>query len=142
MSEHTVPWRKFTTHLVINVLMLVALSIGYEAHAFAGPYAGAKTLSRNKGPGNEELVLDSTITILETPDTPEPILRATQDLASDFQKVLGRKPRLISREQDAGPVTILIGEQSKLPEDMHPANLTAPESFSQQRTGTRLVPAK
>jgi hypothetical protein len=56
-------------------------------------------------------------------------MAATQDLAGDFEKVMGKKPRIINRVEDAASVTILIGEQSNLPEDMRPAGLTDPESF-------------
>jgi hypothetical protein len=61
---------------------------------------------------------------------------ATQDLAGDFEKVLGKKPTIINRAEDATPVTILIGEQSNLPENLRPGGLTDPESFAISVTST------
>src|SRR6185437_11806535 len=76
------------------------------------------------------IVLDSTVTILETANAPVPIQKAAQDLASDFQKVMGKKPCIITSQAEAGPITILIGEQANIPEAMRNADLKAPESFS------------
>ena len=70
------------------------------------------------------------VTIFESFDEPNPIQQATEDLANDFQKVLGAKPRIVHHEQDAAPVTIAIGQQSKLPETLRPGESGAPESFS------------
>ena len=89
--------------------------------AFAGSQAIAK-------PG--VVVLDGTVTILQSPGEGTPLQHAAEDLATDFQTVTGKRPRMISRAQDAGAVTILIGERPKLPEAMRPAGVTAPESFS------------
>ncbi|MCL5006517.1 MAG: glycosyl hydrolase 115 family protein [Acidobacteria bacterium] len=76
------------------------------------------------------IVLNSAVTILESPEEPVPIQKAVDDLRTDFEKVMGKKPRIISREEDAGPVTILIGEKSELPEGMKLSGLDQPESFS------------
>ncbi len=76
------------------------------------------------------VVVDSKVTILEAADTPGPIQKATEDLRNDFEKVLGAKPRVVTSENDAGPITIMIGEQSEIPEAMRPAGVTDPESFS------------
>ncbi|MGB6431392.1 MAG: glycosyl hydrolase 115 family protein, partial [Candidatus Acidiferrales bacterium] len=75
-------------------------------------------------------MVDSKVTILEAADTPGPIQKATEDLRNDFEKVLGAKPRVVTSENDAGPITIMIGEQSEIPEAMRPAGVTDPESFS------------
>lgn len=78
------------------------------------------------------VTIDPTVTILEASDAQEPLQRAAEDLASDFEKVLGKKPRIVNREQDAGPTTIFIAEQSKLPRTISRATIGArgPESFS------------
>ncbi|MGB6199974.1 MAG: glycosyl hydrolase 115 family protein [Candidatus Acidiferrales bacterium] len=76
------------------------------------------------------VVIDSKVTILESADAAGPIQKATEDLRNDFQKVLGAKPRMVTSDADSGPVTIMIGEQSELPEAARPAGLTDPESFS------------
>jgi hypothetical protein len=58
-----------------------------------------------------------------------PIAEAARDLQGDFEKVFGKKPAIVHRREDASPVTVLIGEQSKLPEDLRPGGLSEPESF-------------
>jgi Glycosyl hydrolase family 115 len=83
-----------------------------------------------KAAGSGSVVLDSRVTILRSPDEPMPVRRAVEDLANDFAKVLGRRPRIVTRDADAGPMTILVGERSKLPQGMEPNGLTAPETFS------------
>src|SRR3989442_14936213 len=71
----------------------------------------------------------ATVTILLSSEEPGPIVEAAQDLQSDFAKVLGKKPRIVRHMEDAAPVTVLIGEESKLPEGLRSAGLTEPESF-------------
>ena len=75
-------------------------------------------------------MLDSRVTLLEAADEPAPVRRATEDLANDFYSVFGTRPRIVTRQADAGPMTILIGEPSRLPEPMRPNDLTTAESFS------------
>jgi hypothetical protein len=79
---------------------------------------------------DESVILDSTVTLLLGPEEPLPIVEAAQDLAGDFEKVLGKRPKIVHRREDAAPVTILIGYQSKLLEGLRRAGLTEPESFS------------
>ena len=76
------------------------------------------------------VVLNPNFTILESPHELEPIQQAAADLASDFQKVMGKAPRILTRREDAGPVTILIARQTEVPESMRTVSLTSPESFS------------
>src|SRR5579885_2924773 len=76
------------------------------------------------------IVIDANTTILQAPNEPEPVQHAVEDLANDFQRVMGKRPKIITRTEDAGPVTLLIGEVAKLPEALRPSGLTAPESFS------------
>ena len=83
-----------------------------------------------KGSGGGSVILDSKVTILESPDEPLPIRRAVEDLANDFQKVLGTAPRIVTHEEDAGAMIVLVGEQSKIPQAMRAGQLLAPESFS------------
>lgn len=78
----------------------------------------------------EPIILDSTLTILLGPQEPLAVEDAAKDLQSDFGKVLGKKPRIVRRLEDAAPVTILIGVASTLSEEVRPASLTQPESFS------------
>jgi hypothetical protein len=76
------------------------------------------------------VVVDSKVTILCSPDEPGAIREAANDLANDLQKVLGTKPRLVSRQEDSGPVTFLVGERAKIPESFRSAEAGAAESFS------------
>src|SRR5437763_1406337 len=76
------------------------------------------------------VVLNSAITILESADAPEPLQRAAQDLATDFEKVLGKKPRVVTREQDAALTTIFIAERSKVPDSLRHSSANDTELFS------------
>jgi hypothetical protein len=97
---------------------------------------GAPALAQAREAQDQAYVLDSRVTLLEVPDEAGPIRRATQDLAEDFYKVLGTRAKIVTRQQDAGPVTIVIGEQSKLPTAMQSNAAAAAESFSIQVANT------
>jgi hypothetical protein len=102
----------------------VALFLGCVLPAWSGPKPqAAKTIS------GASVLVDSTVTIFLGPDEPLPIVEVTQDLQGDFEKVFGKKPAIVHRTEDAAPVTILIGERSKLPEAFRPGGLSEPESF-------------
>src|SRR5690348_4945769 len=60
--------------------------------------------------------VDSSAVILIASKTPEPVEKATEDLRSDFAKVFGKKPRLVTKTEEAGPVTVVIGSINDLPE--------------------------
>ncbi|MBZ5516851.1 MAG: glycosyl hydrolase 115 family protein [Acidobacteriia bacterium] len=111
--------------IATKTLLLAALAAGCGAR----PLAGAQPQATKRAP-SELVVLDSAATILVGSDEPSPIVEASRDLASDFEKVLGKKPRIVHREEDAAPGTVAIVSQSKLLQGMRPADLTAPESFS------------
>jgi hypothetical protein len=102
------------------LLLLLAATCGKSALAQS---VAAKT-------GSNSFIIDSRVTILRSPDAPIAIQDAVKDLAADFEKVLGASPKIVSREEDAGSEMIVVGEISKIPEAMRPANLTAAESFS------------
>jgi hypothetical protein len=73
------------------------------------------------------ITLDGDATILVDSQQPVPVQRAAQDLASDMQKVFGHAPRIVSTEQEAGPVSIVLGDEaSGAPADHD----SAPEAFS------------
>ncbi len=76
------------------------------------------------------IILNSETTILLSPGEPGPVAEAAKDLASDMSKVFGKVPKIVGRVEDAGPVIIEIGEQSKLPESLRPTGLDKPESFA------------
>jgi hypothetical protein len=70
------------------------------------------------------LVIRPGVVLVVSSDEPGPVQKAAEDLASDFEKVLGTKPAIVHREQDAGASAIVIGGVSR------PSGLTGPESFS------------
>lgn len=107
------------------MLLVGAVSIGCVPKRLAG----ADSQPVQKSPG-DSVIVHSNAVILVGLDEPLPIVQAVRDLAGDFEKVLGRKPRVINREEGAAPVTIWIGEKSKLPEALRPQGLEEPESFS------------
>jgi hypothetical protein len=76
------------------------------------------------------MLLDATTTILIGADELPPVAEAAEDLASDFEKVLGQKPRIVHRREDAGPATVVIGYRSTLLEGIRTASSGSPESFS------------
>ncbi len=92
--------------------------------------AGASTTQATKKDPQESIIIDSTVTLLLAPDEPQPLEAAAEDLQSDFAKVLGNKPQIVHSADAAGPVTVWIGEISKLPESLRPVGLSKPESFS------------
>jgi len=66
------------------------------------------TASARSTGGIAPLVLDSTTTIVLGAGQPGPVMEAANDLASDFEKVVGRKPRIVSRREDASGPAIVI----------------------------------
>src|SRR5437763_2494518 len=116
---------------------IVAVSgLAYACATFALPDSSSgspQTTAHNEHPQSGRagaVVLDSAITILESADAPEALERAAQDLATDFEKVLGKKPRVVTREQDTGPTTIFIAERSKVPDSLRHSSANDTELFS------------
>lgn len=117
----------------IERLIFAVLVCGCSLSALADPQSLAKnpdSLASSHRSKQTTVVLNSTITILQNLDEPEALQKAVKDLASDLEAVLGKPPKIVSRKEDAGALTILAGEQSKLPEALRPAGLTGAESFS------------
>jgi hypothetical protein len=81
------------------------------------------------------VVLDSEVSIVVAPDEPLPVQEAARDLADDFEKVLGSKPRISTGMQGGAGEVVLIGEKAKLPQAAQPAGVAEPESFSIAITG-------
>ncbi|MGE5326301.1 MAG: glycosyl hydrolase 115 family protein [Deltaproteobacteria bacterium] len=111
-----------------KVIFLAVSLITFAALGAAAPQA-AHPAKASPAP-RDSIVLNSETTILVSPDQPGPVVKAAQDLASDMGKIFGKKPKIVSRAQDAGFVTIEITELSKLPETLRPTGPAAPESFS------------
>lgn len=73
------------------------------------------------------IVLNGNVTLLVDSNQPLPVRLAAKDLASDLHRVFGRQPRIVSSEQGAGPLTIVLGDEaSGAPAD----HASAPEAFS------------
>ena len=116
-----------------RVMVFVLLVGGCGLSTIAGSPGGAKRRNDQTGmdsPSQRSVVLDASVTILQLPDQSQPVQKATEDLATDLQTVMGSRPRIVHREEDAGAVTIMVGEQGKVPEPIRPTSLTAVESFS------------
>jgi hypothetical protein len=76
------------------------------------------------------VVLDSTVTIVESNQESGPVRRATDDLSADFAKVFGQSPKRVENIADAGPVAVLIAERSHIPAEVHCATATDTEAFA------------
>jgi hypothetical protein len=114
------------TQAVMNTLLLSFL--------VAGSPAGAQN--------PQSLVLNTNITIVVGQDEAGPVKLAADDLAADFQKVLGRRSKIVDRLETAAEAAILIGEQAKIPEELRSTGTTTPESFSlslKRTNGKRVV---
>jgi len=59
-----------------------------------------------------------------------PVQRATQDLRSDFARVFGQRPRLVTSLKDAGPVAIVIAERSDVPAGVPCTTTANKEAFA------------
>jgi len=113
--------------LAIIVLLTGCLSFPGNASQSAATRGSPGRTDRTVRKG---VVLDRTVTLLTNAEVREPIQKAVEELAADFQAVFGTRPKIIHRQEDSGPVTIFIGEQSSLPNEIRPTTLSAPESFS------------
>lgn len=62
-----------------------------------------------------EVKVDGSVTVVESAQASGPVLRATKDLLSDFNKVFGTTPRVVKTLAEAGPVSIVIGQGPEMP---------------------------
>ena len=76
------------------------------------------------------VTVDGAVTIVESPDEPGPVQRATEDLATDFAKVFGQAPLRATRLEDAGPVAILVSDRRRVHSGINCTLPTDPESFA------------
>jgi hypothetical protein len=108
-------------------LPVVALVL---AVGWSGIEWGGRMMAQGRASAAAPMSLDATTTILIGADEPPPVAEAAKDLASDFEKVLGQKPRIVQRREDAAPATIVIGYRSTLLQGLRTASSGSPESFS------------
>ena len=106
--------------------LLTATCLTAQTHGAAGARAGS-------------IALDAHLTIVVAAGEPGPVHLAASDLAADFEKVLGAKPKIADHASAGAGATVLIGEPAKLPDNVRPANLTDPESFSIAVSGKTVV---
>ena len=126
--------RRDVKQKVLKVAVIVALNSLFSVFSLPGMntpgFRNDAEVQHRRAVRNDTVVLDSTVTIFVQADSPEPIEQAAEDLASDFEKVLGKKPTIVHRQEDAGTTTVLITERSKAPGSIRQASLRGPESFS------------
>jgi hypothetical protein len=84
--------------------------------------------------------ISGAITIVESAQEKGPVQRATKDLQSDFKRVFGQTPKLVSDIKDAGPVTILIAERENVPAGVECATTSDTEAFAFSVTGAGAGP--
>ncbi len=109
-------------HTVSTLLFLVALAglLGNAcAHAQAQPKAEGT-----------HATITAAVTLVESPQESGPVQRATKDLESDFRKVFGQAPKLVSDLKDAGPTAILIAQRENLPSGVDCATTSDREAFA------------
>jgi hypothetical protein len=111
--------------IVTLATILFALLAPRLARAAARPFPQS-----SKKASDGFVILDSSWSIFISTGEQGPVAEATQDLARDFESVFGKKPEVIPQFENARGGVIVIGEQSKIPEELRPAHLTNPESFS------------
>lgn len=90
----------------------------------------ASTALAQRSNGGPAILIDASVTIVESAQEPGPVRRATEDLVNDFAKVFGRAPKRANGIEDAGPVSILIAENANLPSGVHCATAADVESFA------------
>lgn len=112
---------------VLELALFMTLPIAAAPKVLA---QGQQTTLLSRSAQRDAIVLAPTITILAGADEPAPLQEAADDLAADFEKVTGRRPKIVNRKEDAGTQTIWINEQSKLPKALRSADVKDPESFS------------
>jgi hypothetical protein len=80
--------------------------------------------------GTPPIVIDGSVTVVESPQLSAPVRRATEDLLGDFAKVFGTRPKLVGSLEEAGPVAILIAEGNSLPPAVQCTTTTDTETFA------------
>ncbi|HEX3471376.1 MAG TPA: glycosyl hydrolase 115 family protein, partial [Silvibacterium sp.] len=86
-----------------------------------------------------EITIDGSVTIVESAQASGPVRLATNDMLSDLNKVFGTTPKLVSSLEEAGPVSILIGQGPERPFGVKCAMAQDTEAFA---FSTANVPGK
>ena len=77
-----------------------------------------------------EVKIDGAVTVVESAQASGPVERATKDLLSDFNKVFGMTPRVVTTLAEAGPALIVIGQGPELPFGLKCSMATDTEAFA------------
>ena len=77
-----------------------------------------------------EVKVDDSVTVVKSAQASGPVERATKDLLSDFNKVFGTTPRVVTTLAEAGPVSIVIGQGPELPFGLKCSMATDTEAFA------------
>ncbi len=78
----------------------------------------------------KDITIVGSVTIVESAQSAGPVQRATKDLLSDFDKVFGTAPRLVTSLAEAGPVSIVIGQGPEQPFGVKCSMATDTEAFA------------
>ena len=113
-------WRVIRTSVLIPFCLISPFATAQKTNNSAARASSSTTGIR----------VDSSAVILLKPNAPAPVRKATEDLRSDFAKVFGKEPRIISRTEEAGRLTIAIGSVNDIPDAVRPEALSGEESFS------------
>jgi len=117
---HALSWRVIRSNALVPICV-----ISLFASAQRTNHSAARASSSPPG-----IRVDGSAVILTAPNTPAPAQKAIEDLRSDFAKVFGKKPRIVTNTEQAGPVTIVIGSIKNIPEAVRPEAFSEAESFS------------
>jgi len=80
---------------------------------FSAAFAGAISLPATAG---AQVYIDRTTAIVVGPDERPAVAAAADDLAADFEKVFGQKPRIVHRREEAGTTAVVVAASSGNPE--------------------------
>jgi Ni/Co efflux regulator RcnB len=79
---------------------------------------------------SSRIAVNSSITLVESASEPGPVHRATQDLKSDFTKVFGAAPKVVTTLDEAGSTAILIAQNGNVPAGAACTTTTNREAFA------------
>jgi Ni/Co efflux regulator RcnB len=93
-------------------------------------------------PQSQKVAINASVSIVESAQESAPVPRATKDLLGDFTKVFGQAPKLVGTLDEAGPVAILIAQNSNLPAGVDCATATDTEAFAFSIAATGVGPTR
>jgi hypothetical protein len=91
-------------------------------------------------PESTPVTLTGAVTLVESPQESGPVQRATKDIESDFRKVFGQAPKIVSDLKDAGPTAILIAQRENVPAGVDCTATSDREAFAFSITAAGVGP--